>query len=231
MPKYFLFEKDGAIATITFNRPNKLNCLDDEVVLELESLVQQVREDSGTRVLIATGSGRAFSAGADVSAAKGIADPRERARAAGRSAARFPRLIGRVVDLISHLDIMTIAAVNGFAIGGGWSIALAFDFCIAAEGAEFWVPEVDMGVPYRGTPAQILALRMGPWAAKEATILCRHYKAEELLAMRVLNRVVKPDELMPAAREMAAALAAKPQRAVAPSKRDINSIFYGERLY
>ncbi len=231
MAKYFLFEKDGALTTITFNRPQKLNCLDDEVVLELESLVQQVREDRDTRVLIATGTGRAFSAGADVSAAKGIDDPRERAKAAGRSAGRFPRLIGRVVDLISHLDIMTIAAVNGFAIGGGWSIALAFDFCIAVEGAEFWVPEVDMGVPYRGTPAQILAMRMGPWAAKEVTILCRHYKAQELLAMRVVNRVVKAAELMPAARELAAALAAKPPRAVAPSKRDINALFYGERLY
>jgi enoyl-CoA hydratase len=231
MAKYFLIEKDGATTTITFNRPQKLNCLDDEVVLELESLVQQVREDRDTRVLITTGSGRAFSAGADVSAAKKIEDPRERAKAAERSAARFPRLIGRLVDLISHLDIMTIAAVNGFAIGGGWSIVLAFDFCIAVEGAEFWVPEVDMGVPYRGTPAQILAMRMGPWAAKEATILCRHFKAEELLAMRVVNRVVKPAELMPAARELAAALAAKPQRAVAPSKRDINAIFYGERLY
>jgi enoyl-CoA hydratase len=231
MPKYFLYEKDGAITTITFNRPDKRNCLDDEVVLELESLVQQVRDDRDTRVLIATGAGKAFSAGADVSAAKAIADPRERARAAGRSAARFPRLIGRVVDLISHLDILTIAAVNGYAVGGGWSIALAFDFCIAVEGAEFWVPEVDMGVPYRGTPAQILALRMGPWAAKEATILCRHYKAEELLAMRVVNRVVKRGELMPAAREMAAALAAKPASAVAPSKRDINALFYGERLY
>jgi enoyl-CoA hydratase/carnithine racemase len=231
MAKYFLFEKDGAVATITFNRPQKLNCLDDEVVLELESLVQQVREDREARVLIATGTGRAFSAGADVSAARAIKDPHERAKAAQRSAARFPRLIGRVVDLISHLDIVTIAAVNGFAIGGGWSIALAFDFCLAVEGAEFWVPEVDMGVPYRGTPAQILALRMGPWAAKEATILCRHYKAEELLAMRVINRVVKAAELMPAARELAAALAAKPPRAVAPSKRDINAIFYGERLY
>jgi enoyl-CoA hydratase/carnithine racemase len=231
MPKYFLFEKDDAVTTITFNRPDKRNCLDDDVVLELESLVQRVRDDRDTRVLIATGTGKAFSAGADVSGAKGIADPRERARAAGRSAARFPRLIGRVVDLISHLDIMTIAAVNGYAIGGGWSIALAFDFCIAVEGAEFWVPEVDMGVPYRGTPAQILALRMGPWAAKEATILCRHYKAEELLAMRVINRIVKPEELMAAARAVAAALAAKPASAVAPSKRDINAIFYGERLY
>lgn len=231
MAKYFLFEKDGAVATITFNRPDKLNCLDDDVVLELESLVQQVREDTGTRVLILTGQGRAFSAGADVSAAKAITDTAERAKLAARSAARFPRLIGRIVDLISHLDILTIAAVNGFAIGGGWSLALAFDFCIAAEGAEFWVPEVDMGVPYRGVPAQILALRMGPWIAKEATILCRHYKAEELLAMRVVNRVVKADELMPATRELAAALAAKPQRAAAPSKRDINAIFYGERLY
>jgi enoyl-CoA hydratase/carnithine racemase len=136
-----------------------------------------------------------------------------------------------VVDLLAHLDALTVGAINGYAIGGGWSLALAFDFAIAVEGAEFWVPEVDMGVPYRGVPAQLLALRMGPWAAKEATILCRHFTAEELAAMRVINRVVKARELMPAARELARTLAAKPAGAVAPSKRDINALFFGARQY
>jgi enoyl-CoA hydratase/carnithine racemase len=231
MADKFLFDKDGAIATITFNRPERRNCLDDAVVLEFERLLQQVRDDSAVRALIVTGTGNAFCAGADLSALRGIDDPRERARLAREGALRFPRLIGRVFELITHLEAFTVGAINGYAIGGGWSIALAFDFAIAVEDAEFWVPEVDMGVPYRGAPAQLLAARMGPWAAREATIMCRHYRADELLQMRLLNRVVKRDELMPAARELAAALAKKPANAAAPSKRDINAFFFGERLF
>src|SRR5215813_5757129 len=157
MPEYFLFEKTGAITTITFNRPERRNCLDDKVILEFERLVYDVREDAETRVLIVTGTGNSFSAGADLSGSKTIEDPRERARIARGRIGSFPRLIGRVFETIAHLDCMTIGAINGYAIGGGWSIALAFDFCIAVEEAEFWVPEVDLGVPYRGAPVQILA--------------------------------------------------------------------------
>ena len=227
----FLFNKSGPITTITFNRPEKRNCIDDVVLLELESLVQRVRDAPETRVLVTTGSGNSFCAGADLSGSRAISDPEERARVARESAARFPRLVGRVADLIAHLDILTIAAINGYAIGGGWSLALAFDFCLAVEGAEFWVPEVDMGVPYRGAPAQVLAARMGPWLAKEATILCRHFKAEELLQLGVINRVVKAAELMSATRELAETLAKKPANAVAPSKRDINAMLFGARQY
>ncbi len=231
MPKYFRLKKEGSLTTITFNRPEKRNCLDDNVLLEFEHLVRSVRDDRETRVLIVTGRGKAFCAGADTGALKGNDRPGDRAAIARERASRFPRIIGRVIDLVSHLDVMTIGAINGYAVGGGWSIALAFDFCIAVEGAEFWVPEVDMGIPYRGIPAQVLASRMGPWVAKEATILCRRYKAEELLAMRVINQIVKPKDLMPAARKLATTLASKSASAVAASQRDINALFYGERLY
>ncbi len=112
-------------------------------------------------------------------------------------------MIGRVFDVLANLDIVTIGAINGYAVGGGWSWALAFDFCLAVEAAEFWVPEVDMHVPYRGAPAMVLAARLGPWRAKEAILMCRHYKAAELLALGVINRIVKPEELMPAAQRTA----------------------------
>ena len=119
----------------------------------------------------------------------------------GEFGKRWPRLIGRAFDVLAHLDQITIGAINGYAVCGGWSFALAFDFAIAVEGAEFWMPEVDLDVPYRGAPASVLAARLGPWRAKDAILMCRHYRAEELLAMGVLNRVVKRDALMPAARE------------------------------
>jgi enoyl-CoA hydratase/carnithine racemase len=116
-------------------------------------------------------------------------------------------------------------------VGGGWSFVLAFDFAIAVEAAEFWVPEVDLDVPYRGAPASVLAATLGPWRAKDAILMCRHYRAGELLAMGALNQVVKPDALMPTARDLAKALAAKSRDALAASKRDINAVFFGQRLF
>lgn len=231
MPKYFLFNKDGPITTITFNRPEVRNCLDEAVVLEFESILHQVRDDRDTRVLIVTGAGPAFCAGADTSKFREVADPDERRGLSREIGRRLPRLIGRAFDVLAHLDAITIGAINGYAVGGGWSFALALDFCIAVEDAEFWVPEVDLAVPYRGAPAKALAARVGPWIAKEIVLLCRHYKAPELLAMGLLNRVVKPGALMAAAREMADAIVKKPADALASSKRDINSVVLGERLF
>ena len=230
MPNNFRFEKDGNIATITFNRPERRNCLDAEVMSELEGLVQQVRDDGETRALIITGTGNAFCAGANLST-RGIEKSSEGAKFSKEAGRRLPRLIGRAVEAIAHLECATIAAINGYAVGGGWSLALAFDFCIAVPEAEFWVPEVDMGVAYRGAPAQILAARMGPWRAKEAILECRHYKAGELLAMGLLNKVVEPDNLMPSVRALAESMAKKSQNAIAQSKRDINAFFFGDRLF
>jgi enoyl-CoA hydratase len=231
MPKNFLFHKNGAITTITFNRPERRNCLDGEVLSELEELVRGVRDDRDTRVLIVTGTGNSFSAGANLSAGRGARNPNEQAGSAKEIPGTSPRLIGRAVEAIAHLECVTIAAINGYAIGGGWSLALAFDFCIAVEGAEFWVPEVDMGVPYRGAPAQLLAARMGPWRAREAILECRHYKAAELFAMGLINRVVTPDDLMPTARAIAESMLKKSAKAIAQSKRDINAFFFGDRLF
>lgn len=231
MPENFLFEKSNAITTITFNRPERRNCLTEEVILEFESLLQKVRDDRETRALIVTGTGSAFCAGADTSQLKQVQDPQQRRAFSKQIGKRLPRLIGRAFDVVANMDAVTIGAINGYAVGGGWSLALAFDFCLAVQAAEFWVPEVDMDVPYRGAPAKVLAARLGPWIAKEAILLCRHYTASELLALGVINRIVKPEELMPASLELARTLAAKSADAIANSKRDINAVFFGQRLF
>jgi enoyl-CoA hydratase len=227
----FIVENDGAITTITFNRPERRNCLDAEIILEFERHLQAVRDDRECRVLIVTGAGSAFCAGADSAMFKSDGSADELRRRMGESGRRWPRLIGRAFDVLANLDQITIGAINGYAVGGGWSFALAFDFAIAVEGAEFWVPEVDLKVPFRGGPANVLAARLGPWRAKEAILLCRHYSAHELLALGVINRVVKPDELMPAVRELAQTMAAKSPEAVAASKRGINAVFFGQRQF
>jgi enoyl-CoA hydratase len=231
MAENFLFEKDGAVTTITFNRPEVRNCLNQEIILEFESLLHRVRDDRETRVLIVTGAGTTFCAGADTSPLKGVTDPKEQRRIFNRTGGRWPRLIGRAFDVLANLDQVTIGAINGHAVGGGWSFALAFDFAIAVEEAEFWVPEVDLEVPYRGLPAIVLAHRLGPWRAKEAILMCRKYTAGELLQLGVLNRVVKRADLIPSARELATTMAAKPTAAIVASKRGINGVFFGPRQF
>jgi enoyl-CoA hydratase/carnithine racemase len=226
-----LFEKDGSIATITFNRPERRNALNRDVMNQLEALIRQVRDDRDIAVLIVTAAGSVFSAGADTSVAKGVTDPQERARRFAEYNAGLPRMIGRIFDQIVRLDCMTVGSLNGDAIGGGWALALAFDFAIAVEEAEFWLPEVDLGMPYTGGPALALAARLGPWRAKEAMIQCRRYKARELFELGLINRVVKQDDLAAATRELAQSLAKKPRGAAKATKHFIDGIILGPRLY
>jgi len=227
----FRFEQDGAIATITFNRPERRNFLNLEVLGELEELVFRVREDRSVRVMILTGTGPAFCAGADMSNLKNVSDPGERIKIFSSRSGQAPRVIGRIFDTILRLDCMTIGAINGYAVGGGWALAAATDFLIASNNAQFWVPEVELGVPFRGGPAEVLAKRLGPWRAKEAMILCRHYSAAELFAMGLVNEVVAPAELMAATRRLADRLLALPQKASTRTKHSIDGVFIGPRLY
>jgi enoyl-CoA hydratase/carnithine racemase len=231
MPEAFLYEKVGPVTTITFNRPERRNCMNRQVMTELEDLLRDVRNDRETRVLIVTGTGTAFSAGADMTAAKGISDPKERMRAFSTHNGGVARMVGRTFDHITRLDCLTIAAVNGHAVGGGWALAAAFDFVVAVEEAEFWVPEVELGAPFTGGPALAMAARLGPWLAKDAMILCRHFKAPELHQLGMVNRVVKSGELMTAARKLAEELMKMPQKAATATKHFVDGIFIGPRLY
>jgi len=126
---------------------------------------------------------------------------------------------------------MTIGAINGYAVGGGWALAAAFDFIIASDHAEFWVPEVELGVPFAGSPAEVMAKRLGPWLAKEAMIMCRHYTAKELFDLGMLNKVVKHAELMGAAQEFAERLLKLPYKAATATKHIVDGVFAGPRLY
>jgi enoyl-CoA hydratase/carnithine racemase len=231
MSDSILYAHDGPVTTITFNRPERRNCMTREVMLEFEQLILRVRDDGETRVLIVTGTGPAFSGGADVSKLKGVTDSAERARLFAARAGQGPRVIGRIFDTILRLDCMTIGAINGYAVGGGWALAAAMDFVVAAETAEFWVPEVELGVPFRGGPAEMLAKKLGPWRSKEAMILCRHYRAAELFAMGLVNEVTSPAELMSATHRLAERLLGLPAKASTTTKHMIGGVFAGSRLY
>jgi enoyl-CoA hydratase/carnithine racemase len=230
MPDHFILEKEGRIATLTFNRPEKRNPLNEEIVLEFESLLHQIRDDKDVRVLIFTGTGNTFSAGADLSQMKGVTDSAERQRIFAPLGKRRVRLIGRVLYTLVNLEQVTIAAINGYAAGGGWSLALGCDLRIAVEEAEFWFPEVDLGVPLSPASTSLLAAHVGPALAKEIIITCRRFKAAELLPLGILNRVVKKADLMPAVRELAQSLANKNPTAVMVSKATVNALVLGQTV-
>ncbi len=229
MAGQFLLQRENRVATLIFNRPEKRNPLNEEVVLEFESLLQEIRDDREIRVLIVTGSGNTFSAGADLSTLKEVTDPAERQRLFAPLSKRRSRLIGRALTLLASLEQFTIAAVNGYAIGGGWGIALGCDMRIAVAGGQFWFPEVDLGVPLSPEATGLLAAQCGPAIAKEVIITCRRYTAEELLPLGLVNRVVEKARLYPTVREIAHAIAAKNPVAVMGAKTTINAVSTGGR--
>jgi enoyl-CoA hydratase len=222
MGTHFKLEKDGAVAVLTFDRPEKRNPLNEDSVTELHDNLMALRDDDELRAIVLTGSGNTFSAGADMSHMKGVTDPAERQRLFTAVPARRMRVLRRTMELLTNHELPTVAAVNGYAVGGGWFLALCCDLRIAVEGAEFWMPEIDLGVPGPREPERRLREEVGVARAKEIILTCRHFKSEELYEWGLLNRVVKKSELMPAAMELARYLASRKRAAMLQAKAQIN---------
>jgi enoyl-CoA hydratase/carnithine racemase len=223
MPDNVTLARDGLIATVTLNRPDKRNSLSDPMLTELGAAFAELRDDAATRVVIVTGAPPVFSAGADA-ALKSSMSPEERRRAFSQRKSQFRRLFERANTLLENLEQATIAAINGHAVGGGWGLALACDFRIAAAEAQMWIPEVDLGVPLGvGSTTRFVRL-VGPARAKEIILECRRFNAEEARHWGLVHRVVPGHELAKAVREYAEKLAAKPFRPLAEMKARINAI-------
>jgi len=191
-----LLERDGETAVCTVNRPDKLNALNDATLRELTQAFTSLRDDAGVRCVILTGAAAkkpAFVAGADI------------AELAGQDAlaAKVRSHLGQALcDLIENLGRPVIAAVNGFALGGGLELALACHVRLASSEARLGLPEVTLGIipGYGGT--QRLPRLVGSGRALEMIATGRMVTAEEALAMGLVNAVFAPDELMPAAKAM-----------------------------
>jgi enoyl-CoA hydratase/carnithine racemase len=215
--------RDGAVATVTLDRPERRNALSDALLTELAAAFTELRDDAGVRVVVVTGAGPVFSAGADAGLRSGMSAEERRQVFANRKS-QFRRLFERANTLLEGLEQPTIAMVNGHAVGGGWGLALACDFRIAAAEAQFWIPEVDLGVPLGvGSTARFVRL-VGPARAKEIILECRRYSAAEALALGLVTRVMPAATLADTVREYAALLAAKPFRPLAEAKARINAI-------
>ena len=212
--------RNGAVATVTLNRPEALNAFNTEQLQAVLDAFRALKEDRSARVVILTGSGeKAFAAGADI---KEMVDL-DRA-----GAYEFGKLGHAVTRAVETLPQPVIAAVNGFAMGGGCEIALAADFRIASENAVFGQPEVGLGIPPGWGGTQRLVRAVGPGFAAEMILTGRRVKADQALGVGLVNVVVPLGELMAKANELAALIAKSSPRAVRSSKRLMQLAFNGQ---
>ena len=201
-----LLERDGAVAIITINRPQVLNALNRATLDELQRAVTDLTHDAGVRAAIVTGAGeKAFAAGADI---------RELAALAPGDAREHAALGQRVFAAIERMGKPVVAAINGFALGGGCELAMACTFRFAAERARLGQPEIGLGLIPGFGGTQRLPRLVGRAAALDLLLTGRHVAADEALRLGLVQRVVPDEGLMTAARSFAAELAAKPPLAV-----------------
>ena len=209
-----LLEKKGNIAVATINRPQALNALNSAVLTDLDELVNVVRADSDIRALVITGSGaKAFVAGADIG---------EMSTLTPEEGEAFGKHGNDVFRRIETLPIPTIAAVNGFALGGGCELSMACDIRICADTAVFGQPEVGLGITPGFGGTQRLARLVSPGMAKQLIYTARNIKADEAYRIGLVNAVYPAEELLPQAEKLANTIAANAPIAVRACKKAIN---------
>ncbi|MFT6395925.1 MAG: enoyl-CoA hydratase [Bradymonadia bacterium] len=203
------YEFADGIATITFDRQAALNALNAATMVELGRAITQAEEEDAGAIIL-TGAGKAFVAGADIAAMTGMST---------RDASRFAALGNNLFRRIEQLPIPVIAAVNGFALGGGCEVAMACDFIYASEKAKFGQPEVGLGLIPGFGGTQRLPLKLGYGMAMELLMSGRVIRADEALRIGLVNRVVAPEELIEATRATAKEIMAKGPVSVQVTKR------------
>lgn len=210
-----LLAKNGPVATITINNPKALNALSTEVLQDLDAAVQDVKADDSIYAVIITGAGeKSFVAGAD------IAEMKDKNV---EEAAEYGAFGNKVFRDIETMDKPVIAAINGFALGGGNELAMSCDIRLAADNAVFGQPEVGLGITPGFGGTQRLARIVPVGIAKEIIYGGRNIKADKALEIGLVNAVYPLEELIPAAEKLAGNIAKNAPKAVAAAKRAINN--------
>lgn len=213
-----LFQVTDGVAVITLNRPKAWNALCTRLNTELEDALLAAEQDPEVRVVILTGGDKVFAAGADL---------KEMAQATPMEAARTSALAQRINNFLEQMSVPVIAAVSGLALGGGCELALACDFRVVAEDAQFGLPEVGLGILPGAGGTQRLAALAGAARAFEMVLLGRRISGAAAAQAGLATCAVEPGQVMAAALEMAAALKKNPAYSMALAKR---AIVFGQAL-
>ena len=208
------YETDGPLAVLTLDRPERLNAISRKMSAELANVVAGLESDQAVRVLIVTGAGRAFCAGADIKERAEHADDTAVQRTSQQLSPTFRRL--------ERLRQVSIAAVNGPAAGGGLELAMACDLRIASSEASLALPEVALGILPGAGGTQRLPRLIGPARAKEMMLFGRFVDAETALGWGLVNAVVEPAQLMPEARARAERLLGSAPLSIAAIKAAVD---------
>ncbi len=214
MYKTLIYEKKDTIGVLTINRPDKLNALSNELMGELSRFLDDAENDGDLRVLVITGAGeKAFVAGAD------IQELVDRDVLLGRKVSRQRQ---EIFSRIENLPVPAIAAVNGFALGGGLELALACSIRICSEQAQFGAPEVKLGIIPGDGGTQRLPRLVGLGRAMEMILTGDFIDAQEAYRIGLVNQVISQDELMEKAMGLAQKIAKRPPLAVRYAKEAVN---------
>lgn len=208
-----IYEKKDAVAIITLNRPQVLNAMNKQLWLDMEKALEDAREDDSIRVLVLTGAGRAFSTGADLKDSK------------GRSQKAYRDYLGQLQEIsrqIIRYPKPTIAAVNGFALGSGYELALACDIRIAAEEAKIGSPEARVSSSVTGGAMRLVQNLVGPGKARELLFTCDYIDGKEAERIGLVNRAVPPEQLMEETMIMANKIAANSLFSINLIKKGLN---------
>jgi enoyl-CoA hydratase len=208
------YRKDGPVATIWLHRPDKKNSLNAQMRTELEELLRDIASQSSIRAVVVTGSDEIFCAGADIGEMGGPAS--------AESSYRHAREFQLLFDQIESLPQPVVAAVSGYALGGGCELALAADFRVASETARFGLPEIKIGAFPGGGGTQRLTRLVGSAKAKEMILIGEPITAPEALAVGLVTKVVSKESYLAEATTLANKLAALPRLALQASKMLIN---------
>jgi enoyl-CoA hydratase/carnithine racemase len=211
-------EVSGAIGRLTLNRPERLNAMNATMLRELAEAARWFDAQRDVRVVIVSGAGRAFSAGADLKDSS-------RSEADGWLARREGAQAGsRMMEAVEAMKAITIASVHGYVVGGAVLLMAACDLRVAAEDAVFSIPEVELGIPLAWGGIPRLVREIGPAMTKELVITCRQFMPDEAKAMGFVNRVVPAGELEQHTTALAELIAAMPAAPVAITKEHVNAV-------
>jgi enoyl-CoA hydratase/carnithine racemase len=214
---------DGPRGAITLARPDKLNPLSSHTLREIEAAARWLDGHDDVKVVVVSGRGRAFSAGADISSFGG-----DGTAGGAAEAARAPRDDSdsgwRMARAMDELRAVTVARIQGWCVGGGVVLAAVCDLRVAARSARFSIPEVELGIPLAWGGIPRLVREIGPALTKELVMTCREFGAEEARAAGFLNRVVADDELDATVDELVATLVQMPKLALLATKAHTNAV-------